>query len=386
MRPARTGSAALALALVFILSACGPAGADSGSGSGAGADWAGLDYDHSLALEYARQFSVDYYAGGYARIEIGDGSQYLLVPEGEAVPDGLDSTVTVLSQPLNNIYLAATSAMDLICALDCLDRVRLSAADVSGWYLDEAVSAMEEGRLLYAGKYNAPDYELLFAQGCGLAIESTMIYHAPEVKAQLETLGIPVLVERSSYESHPLGRMEWIKLYGVLFGQEEAAQDCFQAQLDALAPVMDQAPTGKTVAFFYLTPNGSVNVRKSGDYISKMIQMAGGRYIFEDLTGEDNALSTVNMDMESFYTGAKNADILIYNSTIYGELTTLEELLSQSALLADFKAVREGKVWCTEKNLFQSTMGLGDMILDLHTILTEEDPPDSRLTYLHRLT
>ena len=39
-----------------------------------------------------------------------------------------------------------------------------------------------------------------------------MIYHTPEVKEQLEDFGVPVLVERSSYENHPLGRMEWIKL------------------------------------------------------------------------------------------------------------------------------------------------------------------------------
>ena len=48
---------------------------------------------------------------------------------------------------------------------------------------------------------------LLYSQGCGLALTSTMIYHNPEVKEQLERFGVPVLVERSSYESHPLGRM-----------------------------------------------------------------------------------------------------------------------------------------------------------------------------------
>ena len=74
---------------------------------------------------------------------------------------------------------------------------------------------MEDGRMLYAGKYNAPDYERILSGSCDLAVESTMIYHSPEVKEQLERLGIPVLVERSSYERHPLGRMEWLKLYGA---------------------------------------------------------------------------------------------------------------------------------------------------------------------------
>ena len=60
-----------------------------------------------------------------------------------------------------------------------------------------------------------------------------MIYHTPEVKERLEEFGIPVLVERSSYESHPLGRVEWIKLYGVLLGKEESLTR-LQAAIDKL--------------------------------------------------------------------------------------------------------------------------------------------------------
>ncbi len=80
----------------------------------------------------------------------------------------------------------------------------------------------------YAGKYSAPDYERIVDKSCSLAIESTMIYHCPQVKEQLENLGVPVLVERSSYEADPLGRMEWIKLYGVLTGKEQLAEELFE--------------------------------------------------------------------------------------------------------------------------------------------------------------
>lgn len=65
--------------------------------------------------------------------------------------------------------------------------------------------------------------------------------------------------------------------------------------------------------FSPLNSNGYVTVRKSGDYISKMIELAGGKYIFQDL-GDDNALSTMNMQMEEFYAGAKECDYIIYNS------------------------------------------------------------------------
>ena len=376
----------LLLLLLLTLSGCAARETEvpKTTQAAAGAAWDTLVFDHSMELAYADQFTVDCYRGGYQKITIADTDVYLVIPEGAEVPTGVPEQVTILRQPLNNIYLVATSAMDLFRELNAIDTIRLSGTDVSGWYIPEARQAMEEGRMLYAGKYSAPDYERIVSEGCDLAVESTMIYHNPEVKQQLEQFGIPVLVERSSYESHPLGRMEWIKLYGVLLGKEEAAQVFFDRQLTQLEPILDQENTGKTVAFFYITSNGSVNIRKSGDYIAKCIQLAGGVYLPGNLT-EENALSTMTIQMESFYQEAREADILIYNSAIDGELQNIGQLLEKSALLKDFKAVQSGNVWCTGKNLFQESLGLGNLILDIHAIVNVSDPDALNLTYLHKL-
>lgn len=348
-------------------------------------DLAGLAYDHSLELEYATQFSVDYYEDGYKLITIVDDGQFLLVPEGMEAPDALEGDITVIQQPVENIYLVATSAMDFFCALDGLDHISLSGTDADGWYIDEAREALESGQISYAGKYSAPDYEQIVDRDCGLAIESTMIYHTPEVKEKLEQFGIPVMVEHSSYESHPLGRTEWLKLYAVLLDKEEEAEKLFDEQAAKLKSVENSVNTEKTVAFFYINSVGAANVRKSNDYISKMIELAGGRYIFEDLGEDDSALSTMNMQMEEFYASARDADYIIYNSTIDGELTTMDQLLSKSSLLEDFKAVKEGNVWCTEQNLFQEPMGLGTMIEDIHTMLTADKDAAGDMTYMHKL-
>ena len=346
---------------------------------------AGMKYDHSLELQYADQFAVDYYEGGYALITIAGDERFLLVPEDKEAPEGLDADISVIQKPVQNIYLVATSAMDLFCALDGLDSISLSGTNADGWYIDKAKKAMEDGDIAFAGKYSAPDYELILSKNCDLAIESTMFYHQPEVQEKLEKFGIPVLVEHSSYESHPLGRTEWIKLYGVLLGKEDQAQKLFQEQVDKLKSVEDSENTGKTVAFFYINSMGAANVRKSNDYVSKMIELAGGEYIFHDPAEDDNALSTMNMQMEEFYAKAKDADYIIYNSTIDGELDSIDELLAKSSLLADFKAVKDGNVWCTGKNLFQETMGLATMIEDIHTMLTSDDPKLDSLTYMKKL-
>ena len=335
----------------------------------------------SYPLQYAQQFTIDECEGGYYLITI-DGTRYLVVPEGENAPAELDADITVLQQPIENIYLVSSSAMDPIISIDGLDTVALSGTQADNWYLDAAKTAMENGQIAYAGKYSAPDYETILSADCGLAIENTMIYHTPEVKEQLEKFGVPVLVERSSYESDPLARMEWVKLYGILLGRTEEAERIFDDAVQRIAPLLDEEPTGKTAAFFSITSNNLATVRKGGDYVAKMIGLAGGSYVFADLTDSGNNLATVNISLEDFYAGARDADVLLYNSTIEGSIASTEQLVEKCPLLAQFKAVQNGNVWCTAQSLFQQSMELPDLILDMNRVFTEGTPADSELTFL----
>ena len=342
-----------------------------------------LVFSHHYQLDYAQQFTADCYEGGYTMVSIPDsGQKFLVVPQDAAEVDSLPADVTVLRQPVENIYLVSTSVMDLILHLDALDSVTLSGTKAEGWYLPEAKQAMEAGRIAYAGKYSAPDYEQILAANCGLAIENTMILHTPEVKEQLEHFGIPVLVERSSYESGPLERMEWIKLYGILLGKEDTAEQVFAAQEAAIAPLLEQEPTGKSCAFFSLSSNNLATVRKGSDYVAKMIEMAGGAYVFSDLTDNGNSLATMNLPLEDFYAGAKDADVLIYNSAIEGTIASVSQLTEKFPLLSEFKAVQNGQVWCTSQSLFQQSMALADLILDMNKVFTEGTPAADTLKFL----
>ena len=342
-----------------------------------------LVFSHHYQLDYAQQFTADCYEGGYTMVSIPDsGQKFLVVPQDAAEVDSLPADVTVLRQPVENIYLVSTSVMDLILHLDALDSVTLSGTKAEGWYLPEAKQAMEAGRIAYAGKYSAPDYEQILAANCSLAIQNTMILHTPEVKEQLEHFGIPVLVERSSYESGPLERMEWIKLYGILLGKEEQAEQVFAAQEAAIAPLLEQEPTGKSCAFFSLSSNNLATVRKGSDYVAKMIEMAGGTYVFSDLTDNGNSLATMNLPLEDFYAGAKDADVLIYNSAIEGTIASVSQLTEKFPLLAEFKAVQNGQVWCTSQSLFQQSMELADLILDMNKVFTEGTPDADTLKFL----
>lgn len=362
----------LALLPVLLLCACGArqeaAGTPNAQEISGELTWTG-----SEPLAYAGQFAIDYYEGGYTLLSISDGSFFLVVPEGKEAPEDLPEEITVLSAPVDNIYLAASAVMDMICSLEALEHIRLSGTAEDGWYIEEAAQAMARGDILYAGKYSAPDYELILSEDCGLAVENTMIFHTPEAKEKLESLGVPVLVDYSSYEEHPLGRVEWIKLYGALLGEKEKADGCFQEQAAFLREIEDRAEESpdekKTVAFFYMTSDGAVNVRKSNDYIPKMIGLAGGAYLFEELGEQDNRSTSETIQFEAFYQAAREADYLIYNSSIDGGVVSMEQLLEKNALFQDFKAVQEGNVWCTTKNFYQESMSIGSFIRDLHSML-----------------
>ena len=350
------------------------------------ADTDELVFDHAYPLDYATQFTADCYADGSTLLTIPDAqAKFLVRPEGAATLRTVPADVTVLQQPVQNIYLVSTSAMDLFLHLDALDSIALSGTRAEGWYLDEAKQAMQSGRIAYAGKYSAPDYEKILAANCGLAIENTMIYHTPEVKEQLERFGIPVLVERSSYESGPLARMEWLKLYGILLNKTEMAEEVFRQKVEQVAPILEQENTGKTAAFFSITTNNLITVRRTSDYVAQMVEMAGGVYIFDDLEGETSAQSTIKLPLETFYARAKDADVLIYNSTIEGVMETRDQLIEKCPMLADFKAVQSGDCWCTAQSLFQQSMELADLISDMNLVFTEGSPDPASLRFLQRI-
>lgn len=353
-----------------------------------------LAYDHSMELSYAENFAVDYYEGGYKLLTTRlNGDRILIVPKHQQAPEDAEALVSpsaegepgkliVLQEPVKNLYLVASSVMDMFAQLDSMDAISMCGLKEEDWYIPAAKQAMKDGTLLYAGKYSQPDYELLLSQNCSMAIENSMIYHTPEVMEKLDEFGIPTLVEYSSYEEHPLGRVEWVRFFGALLDQEEKADQLFEKQKEALKRVETEESTGKTVAFFYITSNGLVQVRQSTDYIPKMIELAGGKYVFENLGDPDSRRSTVNLQLEDFYDGAQDADFLVYNTTIDRQVQTLEDLLKKCSLLKDFKAVKNHQVWCTTEDMYQQSMSAGNLIEDFHRMLTGDD---KETRYLYRL-
>ena len=389
---------AAAIATISLLTACGSGTVQSESASAneqtAGdaaqektQDWApaapeiaGLTFTEQMQTDYTEQFAVFKYEDGYAVFDIREEGQFLLVPDGKDVPGGLSEEITVLPQP-HSIYLAATAMMALFTSMNGLDVVTMTSLEGEGWTFGEPKEAMESGQVKYAGKYREPDYEMLVAEECDLAIESTMIYHVPEVQEKIEELGIPVLVDRSSYEGNPLGRAEWIRLYGVLSGHEQEADAFFAGQEKLIEDLEDFENTELSVAFFYVSADGKAVVRAATDYVPMMIEMAGGRYAFANVMNESGT-SSIPMSMETFYNIAENADIIVYNSSIDSSVQTMQDVLNKDPIVESLKAVQEGNCYISGSSIYQRPDIAGNMIMDFHYLLTGNT---DKLQYLTKL-
>ena len=403
MKIRRCRITALMLSAALLLGGCGSTAASGGNSgnNSAGTDVTkdktkdtadktkkapeieGLTYESTMDLTYATEFDVYYYKDGYKLIDVHEDKQYLIVPEGEEEPENLADDIVVIQQPTENIYMAATASMSLFDAIGGIDKVKFSGLEASGWYVESAKEAMESGAMTFAGKYSEPDYETLVDGDCDLAIESTMILHTPKVQEMIEDLDIPVFIDRSSYESHPLGRTEWIKAYAAMLNKEDVADTFFEKQTKVIENLKDFKNTGKTVAYFFVNADGTVVVRSSKDYIPKMIDIAGGKYIFSNLKNTESKSASVEVSMEEFYSKAEEADYLIYNATIDSPINSIAELTAKNELFKDFKAVKNGNVWCTGKSLYQATDIVGNLITDIHLMLTDGDEKD--MTFLYRV-
>lgn len=340
-----------------------------------------LEFDHSMELTYAKNFSVDYYKGGYKLIKVKDNPNLLVVPEGMKTPDDLEKGTYVLQQPVSNILVSSTPTTSLFTSIDMLNAISLTTNDVDSWYIDSVKKQITDGKMKYIGDYKTPDYEAIAASGTNFAIFSTML--TDDVRAKLEQLGIQILVDRAPEEEHPLARVEWVKLYGAMFDREMEANAAFDAQNKLVTEIAKQKNTGKTVAIFYITSKGDLYARNSDDYMAKMIELAGGKYVLDGKVGVGKT-GTTKMEKEAFFDSAKDADSIIYVWSVGGKPSTLNDLIAKSEILADMKAVKEGNVWCTTPDFFQISNTMGNMVDDINKMLNSDGSKD-KFTYLNKL-
>lgn len=346
------------------------------------AEESGLTVIDSMELKYASGFSVDYCEGGYKIITDGVGKEFLWVPEGAEVPE---TDMIVLQAPLTELGCFSTTHAVPLKALGKLDLVTMVTTKHGSWHMPQIQEQMDAGTTTYVGKSKEPDFELISAIRPQLTfVTANTSSGSDEVLMKFDELGIEWMAYLGNEESHPLGRIEWVKLVGALLDMEEEANTFFadaEARVEAVVAKVGDSENKPTINQTFVF-DGVVYVRNDADYVNKMLAMAGGVNIFEGLAPEKTGNTKVTV--EEYYAQAQNLDVLVYDTTSDVNADTISDIVAYGEYLADMKAIKEGNVWGIAANYWQSADDVATMIEELYTIMyAPEEAID--LNYFYKL-
>ncbi len=341
-----------------------------------------LIVDHEEELQYAQEFSMTHYKGGYISFRILGGEHeekvYLVVPEGKTVPAGLGEEYVVLQQPVTNLRCCSGSA-STISAFGGLDRVNSLGTDADGVAIPALLEAFENGGLVYSGSYKEPDYELILDLGTQLVIDANNLDGNPDVTEKYTELGIPYLPIRNAKEPHPLGYNEWAKVFGAVLGMWDEANAYFDDCVNRVEALSSLDQGDKSVLMLYFSSDGSkVYVPRGGDSWGKLVELAGGVNGAADYEPGETGTGTISI--EDFYAMFHDVDYIV-NMNMAAKLWTLDEMLEHEPLLADFKAVADDHVYICIDRIYQFNYDFAGMIGDMNTILTDDSAEETTYFY-----
>ena len=291
------------------------------------------------------------------------------------------------SQGLGEAALFFTTAhSNLIEELGCIDAIAgiCETEYIANPRLRQAIA---EGKIRDMGSAMMPDRERIVALAPDIIFVSP--YENASTYGSLEALGIPIIQCADYMETSALGRAEWIRFYGRLFGKGREADSLFLAietQYKALQALTDSIAEEHRPTVLFDTQGGSAWYVPGGrSTMAQLVADAGGRYLFAD-----NAKSgSVPLSFESVLSRGENADTWLIRYNNGHTRMTLADLGKAYQPYTLFKAYREGNVYgcnSTELIFYEETPFHPERLLrDYIKVLHPELLPGDTLRYFHKL-
>lgn len=319
----------------------------------------------SITLKYAQGFKIENLSDGYKVVTDGENRRILLVPKGKEVPSDYKD-MPVVYTPVERVVVASTTFASAMRPLRVLNSIVGVNADKDQWYIEEVKKGIENGSIQVVGSgMGQLDYDKIVA----LKPDLVLIYTGSgasdaQTLQKLEELDVPVAVDNEWLENDPLARLEWVKFIAAFYNKEKEAEEFFnnvEKKIDEVKAKVSEAKA-KPKVLWGLLYQGKVYVSGGDSYVAKMVDMAGGDYLFKDSKGG-------SISIEEFYVRGKDADVFIHSS-ILGE--TIADIVNQGKILADFPAIKNGKVWDFQPWYWQSVDKTDEIIEDLAAIFYPE--------------
>lgn len=305
----------------------------------------------------------------------GDGNKSLLVPKEAEVPEGYDDAM-VIRTPVERAMICSTTHAGLIGALGepaLYDSLAAVTTPVEDWTIPEIISNLESGKTAYIAEdqYMGGNIEDVVTLNPDVVLFSGGYQSAEQFAAQLDEVSIPYISVTEWMEQTGEGQLEWMKLFGALYNEDQLANDKFDekiARLDELKAMAAEVPEEErpTVAVGMVF-DGVVYTYGGSSSTAKTIEEAGGVYAMKDLEGE----GSMQINMEEFLDKAKDADILIYSSLVT-YTTDKAALLNEEALLEEFAAYQNDKVYVYGKDYYINGAAIDEKFADMVAIIHPE--------------
>ncbi|GEM_PF-5770339 len=328
----------------------------------------GLEADKEIPVEKSGFFTIDSYKDGYYVININRNKfsqRVLVVPEGKDVPEGTGKDVAIIKQPVTSSRIDSQSMIDLLAHIqpELPDNITLTANPKESMKIDRVVQNMEAGKTVYSGSIKEIDVELVKSKDPQVYIANPSVTRQ-ESYEQLKGAGIYPVITFYHQETDPLGRLEWIKMLGAVYGNMAGAEAFYNEQKAVLETVDASKAQGKSFVMICLNKKkDKAYVRRTGDVIAKMGDIAGGKNALAD----SEKSGWEEMSLADFVEKYKDTDCIIYMSAHGDKAESLKDLTDISERISEFKAVKENNVWRTSKD-YLIMNNYGDMIKDLNTI------------------
>ena len=262
--------------------------------------------------------------------------RYCLVPQGAAVPEEAAGR-TVVRTPLRRIVSGTALHAALLQELGAEDALAglFDAEYAVGSALKQLI---QTGRLKPAGNSMKPDAELLHA------LRPDALLLSPFENAghgSLAALGVPIVECADYMETSPLGRAEWMRLYGRLAGRGAAADSLFELVAHRYVDIKQKAAATaeRPTAMCDLPQGGTWFVPGGRSTMGRLFADAGICYLWKD-NGDKGSLS---LTFEGVFDRARNADWWLIKQG-WPAPPSRNTLADEFPHAERFKAWREGHV------------------------------------------
>ena len=335
------------LGFAFWMVACTPSGKQTSSKEALSSD----------RIQYAQGFTVQRF-DTYTMVEVRDPwdstrllQRYLLVDRTKSVPGGLPKG-TIVKVPVKDIVVYTSVHAAII---DQLHEINKVIGVCEPRYMDTPAiqEGIQAGRIADLGEATSPNIEKMIEIGAELVIASPFQNSS---YGPVEKIGIPIIEGADYMEAFPLGRTEWIRFYGLLFGKEEMADSIFKEteqaylSLKNLTVNIDKRPTvlsEKKFGSSWYIPAGPLsalyhygNIPAGDSYMAHLFEDAGADYMFKDLPGA----GSTPLAFETVFDKAIHADIWLVKYNQSSEMT-YNDLRSEYTPYENFDAFKKQRIY-----------------------------------------